>query len=102
MSANILIVDDEEPIRFSLRGIIEDEGHKVWEAASGEEALALCEESLPDLVFLDIWLPGIDGLTVLDRLRRQEADLPVVMISGHGSIETAVVSIRAWPPSGEQ
>jgi two-component system nitrogen regulation response regulator NtrX len=94
LSASILIVDDEESIRFSLKGIIEDEGHKVLEAASGEEGLALCEDSLPDLVFLDIWLPGLDGLTVLERLRRLSDDLPVVMISGHGSIETAVTAIK--------
>lgn len=94
MSARIFIVDDEQDIRFSLRGILEDEGHHVEEAGSGEEAL----EKLPgievDLVLLDIWLTGIDGLETLERLRKLRPELPVIMISGHGNIETAVNAIK--------
>ncbi len=92
--ARILIVDDESAIRFSLRGILEDEGHSVSEAASGEEALAVLESGTPDLIFLDIWLPGMDGLAVLDALKGREASPPVIVISGHGSIETAVTAIK--------
>jgi len=92
---NVLVVDDEDGIRFSLKGILEDEGFAVTEAASGEAGLALLEGGEgPDLVFLDIWLPGQDGLTVLERLKDLRPDLPVVMISGHGTIETAVTALK--------
>ena len=90
----LLIVDDEEGIRFSLRGILEDEGYAVFEAESAEAGLAFLEKESADLVFLDIWLPGMDGLTMLDRLRAQHPSLPVLMISGHGTIETAVAAIK--------
>lgn len=94
MAARILIIDDEEPIRFSLRGILEDEGHEVFEASSAEAGLAEADRFTPDLVFLDIWLPGMDGLAALEALHAAHPDLPVVMISGHGNIETAVTAIR--------
>ncbi len=94
MAATILIVDDEEGIRLSLRGILEDEGHAVAEAASAEDALAWLESSRPDLIFLDVWLPGMDGLVALGRIRALTPETPVVMISGHGTIETAVAALR--------
>ena len=91
----ILVVDDESGIRFSLKGILEDEGFAVAEAESGEAGLALLDSGEAfDLVFLDIWLPGLDGLEVLSRLREDRPELPVVMISGHGTIETAVGAIK--------
>lgn len=92
--AHILIIDDEEGIRFSLRGILEDEGHTVAEAESGEQGLKVLESERPDLVFLDIWLPGMDGLTVLGTIKEKDSSLPVIMISGHGTIETAVNAIK--------
>ena len=92
--ARILIIDDEEPIRFSLRGILEDEGYEVLEAATAEEGIEVADAERPDLVFLDIWLPGMDGLTAQARLKGNHPDLPVVMISGHGTIETAVSAIQ--------
>ena len=92
--ARLLIVDDEEGIRFSLRGILEDEGYGVLEAKSAEAGLVLLDAEKVDLVFLDIWLPGMDGLAMLDEIRRLHPSLPVIMISGHGSIETAVTAIR--------
>ena len=92
--ARILIIDDEEPIRFSLRGILEDEGYEVLEAATAEEGLEVADAERPDLVFLDIWLPGMDGLTAQARLKGTHPDLPVGMISGHGTIETAVSAIQ--------
>lgn len=95
--ARILIIDDEEPIRFSLRGILEDEGYEVLEAATAEEGLEVADAERPDLVFLDIWLPGMDGLTAQARLKGNHPDLPVVMISGHGTIETAVSAIQQGP-----
>ncbi len=91
----ILVVDDESGIRFSLKGILEDEGFAVAEAETGEAGLALADAGEAfDLVFLDIWLPGLDGLEVLARLREDRPELPVVMISGHGTIETAVGAIK--------
>ncbi len=94
MLGKILIIDDEEDIRFSLRGILEDEGYEIIEAENAEEGLLLVDSATPDLVFLDIWLPGMDGLAALNRLRSTHTSLPVVMISGHGTIETAVNAIR--------
>ena len=90
----ILIVDDEDPIRFSLRGIFEDEGYDVLEASTAEEGISLADSDRPDLMFLDIWLPGMDGLSALKLLREAHPDLPVIMISGHGNIETAVGAIQ--------
>ncbi len=90
----ILIVDDEKNIRTTLMGILRDEGYRVTAVTSGEEALAQLTEALPDLVLLDIWMPGMDGLETLTALRQTYPDLGVVMISGHGNIETAVKAIR--------
>ncbi|MDL2315935.1 sigma-54 dependent transcriptional regulator [Desulfovibrio sp. OttesenSCG-928-A18] len=90
----LLVVDDEEGIRQSLRGILEDEGHTVFEAESAENALAFLEKEGVDLIFLDIWLPGMDGLTLLETLQSAYASVPVLMISGHGTIETAVAAIK--------
>ncbi|ACL61312.1 sigma-54-dependent transcriptional regulator [Methylobacterium nodulans] len=97
MSADILIVDDEADIRDLVAGILEDEGHRTRTAGSSDEALAAIEQRRPHLVFLDIWLQGsrLDGLQVLDIVKAQAPDLPVVMISGHGNIETAVSAIKA-------
>ena len=94
MGGQILIIDDEEGIRFSLRGILEDDGHDVVEAESGEQGLEVLGTGVPDLIFLDIWLPGMDGLEVLDAVRADHPDLPVIMISGHGTIETAVSALK--------
>jgi two-component system nitrogen regulation response regulator NtrX len=94
MGGQILIIDDEEDIRFSLRGILEDDGHEVAEAESGEQGLEYLSADIPDMVFLDIWLPGIDGLSVLETLSRDHEGLPVIMISGHGTIETAVKALK--------
>jgi two-component system nitrogen regulation response regulator NtrX len=92
--ASILIIDDEEGIRLSLKGVLEDEGHEVAQAETGELGLERLAESPPELLFLDIWLPGMDGLEVLGRARELAPDLPVIMISGHGNIETAVAALK--------
>lgn len=94
MSGKILIIDDEEPICQSLGGILEDEGYEVVTAGSAEEGLAVADQAAPDLAFLDIWLPGMDGLAALEQLKVTHPALPVIMISGHGTIETAVTAIR--------
>lgn len=90
MSRTILIVDDEKDIRTALTGILEDEGYQVITASSGMEALETVRQEMPDLVLLDIWMPGIDGLETLERLKALFPQLTVIMISGHGTVETAV------------
>lgn len=90
MAYEILIVDDEQDIRSSLSGILEDEGYETRTASSGQEALDAVSGKVPNLVLLDIWMEGMDGLETLSRLKRRVPDLPVIMISGHGTIETAV------------
>src|SRR5271157_731432 len=88
--AHILIVDDEAGIRESLQGILEDEGYKTSVSPSGEDCLELLRKSSFDLILLDVWLTGIDGLEVLGKIREMEDPPEVIMISGHGTIETAV------------
>ena len=92
--AEILIVDDEESIGDALAQVFEYEGHQVRVARNGPDALDLVEESPPDVVFLDVKMPGLDGLEVLDRLRAQDPQALVIMISGHGTIDTAVDATR--------
>ncbi len=90
----ILIVDDEQSIREILDGILQDEGFRTLVAETGEEALALLGEETPDLVLLDIWLPGIDGLETLRHIRENHPEQVVIMMSGHGTIETAVKATK--------
>src|SRR5579871_1642284 len=96
MKTRILIVDDEPGIRNSLTGILEDEGFAVESVANGEACLDRLSRSVYELVMLDIWLPGIDGLETLARIQKiDQADRPVVVvISGHGTIETAVKATK--------
>ncbi len=89
MSA-ILIVDDEAGVRASLAGVLRDEGYAVETAESGEACLDLVSRRAFDVILLDIWLPGLDGLDTLERLRQRAIESEVIMISGHGSIEHAV------------
>ncbi|ARJ65537.1 sigma-54-dependent Fis family transcriptional regulator [Magnetospirillum sp. ME-1] len=96
MAHDILIVDDEADIRALIAGILEDEGHNTREAANSDEALEGIRARRPNLVIQDIWLQGsrLDGLEVLDAVKRDHPEVPVVMISGHGNIETAVQAIK--------
>jgi two-component system nitrogen regulation response regulator NtrX len=90
----ILLVDDEAGVRAALSGVLKDEGYFVEAVASGEECLDRLARGPVDLVILDIWLPGMDGLATLQRLRERRADAVVIMISGHGNIESAVKAIK--------
>src|ERR671913_1669789 len=90
MADSILIVDDERGIRETLRGVLEDEGFAAEAVASGEECLKAVERRAYGCVLLDVWLPGLDGLQTLERLRERGSEAAVVMISGHATIETAV------------
>ncbi|MBI3493980.1 MAG: sigma-54-dependent Fis family transcriptional regulator, partial [Acidobacteria bacterium] len=92
--SRILVIDDEAAIRDSLRMTLEYEGYECIGAATGQEGLALVERETPDLVLLDVKMPGMDGLEVLDRLRNMNETLPVVVVSGHGSISTAVEATK--------
>ncbi|MBN2296957.1 MAG: sigma-54-dependent Fis family transcriptional regulator [Deltaproteobacteria bacterium] len=94
MSHCILIVDDEESIRFSLKGALEDEGYVTLLAENGEEALQIVEKQDVDLILLDIWMPGRDGLQILEELQNNGSSVPVIIMTGHGSIDTAVRATR--------
>ena len=90
----VLVVDDESDIRSSIRMILEYEGYSVSEASTGEEALKRHETDRPDAVLLDIKMPRMDGLEILARVKQADPALPVVVISGHGTIATAVEATR--------
>jgi two-component system nitrogen regulation response regulator NtrX len=90
----ILIVDDEKNIRSSLEGILKDEGYRVRGVPTGEDLLKQVAQGVPDLVILDVWLPGMDGLQALEEVKRIHPELPVIMISGHSTVETAVKATR--------
>jgi two-component system nitrogen regulation response regulator NtrX len=94
MSKQILVVDDEERIRQSLNGVLKDEGYEVLEAKDGVQALKQIESDPPDAVLLDIWMPGMDGMETLERIKAQIPKLPVIMISGHANIELAVKATK--------
>jgi two-component system nitrogen regulation response regulator NtrX len=94
MRASVLIVDDEAGVRSALSGVLRDEGYVVEAVDSGESCLERVTRNAYDVIVLDIWLPGIDGLATLERLRERRVDVPVVMISGHGNIESAVRAVK--------
>jgi two-component system nitrogen regulation response regulator NtrX len=109
MKKRILIIDDEKSIQDSVAGILLDEGFEPLCAGQAEEGLGRLEQEEVDLILLDIWMPGMDGLEALQRIKERLPDLPVIMISGHGTIETAVQATKMGaydfiekPPSYEK
>ena len=94
MKPRILVIDDEPAIRDTMRMILEYDGHECSLAGSGPEGLTMAERESPDLVFLDIKMPGLDGLEVLSRLRGTNETLPVVIVSAHGTAATALEAGR--------
>ena len=94
MFPSILIVDDEPSILQSLSGLLTDEGFEVITADNGYEALKIIDAETPDLVLLDIWMPGIDGIETLKEIKKSSASLPVIIITGHGNVETAVKATK--------
>jgi two-component system nitrogen regulation response regulator NtrX len=94
VKSSILIVDDEPGVRSALAGVLRDEGYNVESVASGEACLDRVVRGSLDLIILDVWLPGMDGLATLERLRERQVDAQIVLISGHGNIESAVRAIK--------
>ena len=96
MALEVLVVDDEADIRELVSGVLEDEGYAVRSAADSTSALDAIDDRRPILVLLDVWLQGskLDGLQLLEQIKRRDASLPVLMISGHGNLDTAVAAIR--------
>ncbi|MDF1590887.1 MAG: sigma-54 dependent transcriptional regulator [Desulfobacterales bacterium] len=94
MFPSVLIVDDEPSILHSLSGLLADEGFEVLTASNGYEALKVISSDSPDLVLLDIWMPGIDGIETLKEIKKDNPNIQVVMITGHGTIETAVEATK--------
>src|ERR1700732_2809602 len=96
MASDILIVDDEADIRELVAGILQDEGYPARTARDSDDSLSAIAARRPNLVFLYIWLQGsrLDGLQVLDAIKRENPEVPVVMISRHGNIEAAVAAVR--------
>ena len=95
MFPTILIVDDEPSILKSLKGILTDEGFEVITASNGYEALKLIEAESPDLVILDVWMPGIDGIETLKEIKKENSNIQVIIITGHGTIDTAVKATKS-------
>jgi len=89
-NASILIIDDEKDIRLSLRGIFEDENWQVTEAGTGTEGLGLALDGDFDLIFLDIWMPGMDGIQVLREIKLRFPQVQVLMLTGHADMEVAI------------
>ncbi len=94
MPKKVLIVDDEESVVQSIAGVLEDEGFEVAQAKGGEEAIKAFQEEEPDVTLLDIWMPGMDGIEVLKRIKGMAPDCQVIMISGHATISTAMTSVK--------
>ncbi|MCZ6624353.1 MAG: UDP-3-O-acyl-N-acetylglucosamine deacetylase [Deltaproteobacteria bacterium] len=94
MKKTILVVDDEDGIRESVREILSDEGYRVIEASDGTRVPDLIRKEHPSLVLLDIWMPQVDGIGLLREIKKQEPEIKVVMISGHGNIDTAVTATK--------
>ncbi|MCJ7749266.1 MAG: UDP-3-O-acyl-N-acetylglucosamine deacetylase [Desulfobacterales bacterium] len=95
MEKKVLIVDDEERVLKSIAGVLEDEGFRVTTARSGEEAIGIFQQEGPDVTLLDIWMPGMDGIEVLKRLKWIAPDCQVIMISGHATISTAMTAVKS-------
>ena len=94
MSRTLLIIDDEPSIRDSLAGALSDEGYQILKAPNALQGIELAKKNNPDLILLDIWMPEMDGLTALNEMKSQGIETPVIIMSGHGNIETAVKATK--------
>ncbi|MBK7972875.1 MAG: response regulator [Deltaproteobacteria bacterium] len=93
-SFHILIVDDEDAIQRTVRGVLEDEGYRTSSVGDGNEAIGAIRQNKPDVVLLDIWLPGLDGIQLLCDIKKSNPDLEIIMISGHANVHTAVQAVK--------
>jgi len=94
LKGKILVVDDELGILETVAGILEDEGYRTLTANDAETALNILEREDIDLIFLDVWLPGMNGIEAIKKIKEKNADIPVIMISGHANIEVAVQAVK--------
>src|SRR5258705_10289651 len=94
MPKTILVVDDEDGVRESVREVLTDEGYRVVDTADGTQVLDIIKTERPELVLLDIWMPQVDGIGLLKEIKTQEPDINAVMASGHGNIPTAVTATK--------
>ncbi|MBM4297823.1 MAG: UDP-3-O-[3-hydroxymyristoyl] N-acetylglucosamine deacetylase [Deltaproteobacteria bacterium] len=94
LQKTILVVDDEDDVRESVREVLRDEGYRVVDTADGARVLDMIRDERPELVLLDIWMPQVDGIGLLKEIKSQEPDINVVMVSGHGNIHTAVTATK--------
>ncbi|MEJ2096013.1 MAG: response regulator, partial [Deltaproteobacteria bacterium] len=94
MFPSVLIVDDEPSILKTLGGLLMDEGFEIITASNGYEALKIIDSESPDLVLLDIWMPGMDGIQTLTQIKKENPHIQVIIITGHGNIETAVKATK--------
>jgi UDP-3-O-acyl N-acetylglucosamine deacetylase len=94
LQKTILVVDDEDDVRESVREVLSDEGYRVVDTADGTRVLEMIKDEKPELVLLDIWMPQVDGIGLLKEIKSQEPDINVVMVSGHGNIHTAVTATK--------
>ncbi|RLB68512.1 MAG: sigma-54-dependent Fis family transcriptional regulator, partial [Deltaproteobacteria bacterium] len=90
----VLVVDDEAAIRFAFEQFLRDEGYEALLAENSDEALKLLQDTIPDLVFLDYRLPGMDGIHVLEKIRRQQPGLPVIFMTAFGAMEVAIKAMQ--------
>jgi DNA-binding NtrC family response regulator len=91
----ILVIDDQPSVRFGLRSLLEGEGYRVLEAETGAQALPIVTENAPELILLDLRLPDVNGLELLTRIKEIDDDVPVIILTAHGTIETAILALKS-------